>query len=55
MDFIVGLLLRLLGNGRTDLEVTVLDADGEVVALSTQVGLVVSASRNVGTRKFQKL
>ena len=27
---------------------TVLDADGEVVVLSTQVGLVVSASRNVG-------
>ncbi|KAJ5747233.1 uncharacterized protein N7511_008929 [Penicillium nucicola] len=46
---------KVVRDGRTDLEVTVLDADGEVVALSTQVGLVVSASRNVGTRKFQKL
>ncbi|KAL3477855.1 thioesterase-like superfamily-domain-containing protein [Aspergillus californicus] len=37
-------------NGRTDLDVTVLDEKGEVVALSTQVGLVVSASRNIGKR-----
>ncbi|KAJ5577863.1 uncharacterized protein N7459_006827 [Penicillium hispanicum] len=46
---------KVLREGRTDLDVTVLDAHGEVVALSTQVGLVVSASRNVGTRKMEKL
>lgn len=46
---------KAVRDGRTDLEVTVLDESGEVVALSTQVGLVVSASRNVGTRKLEKL
>lgn len=46
---------KVVRDGRTDLEVTVLDQDGEVVALSTQVGLVVSASRNVGSRKMEKL
>lgn len=46
---------KVVRDGRTDIEVTVLDEDGEVVALSTQVGLVVSASRNVGTRKLEKL
>jgi hypothetical protein len=38
-------------NGRTDLDVVVLDEQGDVVALSTQVGLVVDASRNIGQRK----
>ncbi|EAL87075.1 hypothetical protein ACP6JC_004919 [Aspergillus fumigatus] len=38
-------------NGRTDLDVIVLDEQGDVVALSTQVGLVVDASRNIGQRK----
>ncbi|KAI2791467.1 hypothetical protein POX_c04328 [Penicillium oxalicum] len=46
---------KVVRDGRTDLEVTVLDEKGEVVALSTQVGLVVSASRNLGSRKWQKL
>jgi hypothetical protein len=49
------IVTKVVRDGRTDLEVTVLDEAGEVVALSTQVGLVVSASRNVGTRKFEKL
>ncbi|PYI29141.1 hypothetical protein BP00DRAFT_427841 [Aspergillus indologenus CBS 114.80] len=35
-------------DGRTDLGVTVMDAAGQVVAVATQVGLVVSASRNLG-------
>ncbi|CAI7580406.1 unnamed protein product [Penicillium bialowiezense] len=46
---------KVVRDGRTDLGVTVLDQDGEVVALSTQVGLALSASRNVGTRKYGKL
>ncbi|CAG8369612.1 unnamed protein product [Penicillium salamii] len=46
---------KVVKDGRTDLEVTVLDERGEVVALSTQVGLALSASRNVGTRKLGKL
>ncbi|PYH43432.1 thioesterase family protein [Aspergillus saccharolyticus JOP 1030-1] len=36
--------------GRTDLGVIILDATGQVVAMATQVGLVVSASRNLGNR-----
>lgn len=46
---------KAVRDGRTDLDVTVLDEKGEVVALGTQVGLVVSASRNVGSRKIEKL
>ncbi|KAJ5092134.1 hypothetical protein NUU61_007004 [Penicillium alfredii] len=46
---------KAVRDGRTDLDVTVLDEKGEIVALSTQVGLVVSASRNLGSRKMQKL
>lgn len=42
---------RSVRNGRTDLDVVVLDEQGEVVALSTQVGLVMDASRNIGQRK----
>ncbi|CDM30910.1 hypothetical protein CBS147339_371 [Penicillium roqueforti] len=46
---------KVVRDGRTDIDVTVLDEDGEVIALSSQVGLVVSASRNLGTRKMEKL
>ncbi|KAA8642156.1 thioesterase family protein [Aspergillus tanneri] len=41
---------KVIQDGRTDLEVVVLDVQGDVVALSTQVGLVLSSSRNVGQR-----
>lgn len=44
---------KVVRDGRTDLDVTVLDEAGEVVALSTQVGLVVSAARNVGKRALK--
>ncbi|KAG2412614.1 hypothetical protein HFD88_010171 [Aspergillus terreus] len=40
-------------NGRMDLDVVVLDEAGDVVALGSQVGLVVSASRNVGRRELK--
>ncbi|KAJ5952420.1 uncharacterized protein N7479_010833 [Penicillium vulpinum] len=46
---------KVVRNGRTDLEVTVLDEAGDVIAVSTQVGLVLSASRNIGTRQMEKL
>ena len=49
------IVTKVVRGGRTDLDVTVLDENGEVIALSTQVGLVVSASRNVGSRKLEKL
>ena len=46
---------RVVRNGRIDLDVTILDANGEIVALGMQVGLVFNASRNLGTRKMEKL
>jgi hypothetical protein len=49
------IVTKVVRGGRTDLDVSVLDENGEVIALSTQVGLVVSASRNVGSRKLEKL
>jgi hypothetical protein len=49
------IVTKVVRDGRTDLDVTVLDQNGEVIALSTQVGLVVSAARNVGSRKMEKL
>ncbi|KAJ5102004.1 hypothetical protein NUU61_004226 [Penicillium alfredii] len=47
--------IKALRDGRTDLEITVLDEMGDVVALGTQVGLLVSASRNLGSRTKHKL
>lgn len=44
---------KVLRDGRTDLDVVVLDETGDVVALSTQVGLVVSAGRNVAGRRVK--
>ena len=38
---------KRIRNGRMDLEVTVLDERGEVVALSTHVALIVRAERNM--------
>lgn len=46
---------KMVRDGRTDLDVVVLDREGDVVALSSQIGLVVSSSRNVGDRKRGKL
>lgn len=43
---------KVVRDGRTDINVVILDEQGEVVALSTQVGLVLSASRNVGQRSM---
>ncbi|KAL1847075.1 hypothetical protein Plec18170_008851 [Paecilomyces lecythidis] len=46
---------KAVKNGRTDIDVTVLDESGEIVALATQVGLVVSASRNLAGRDLKKV
>lgn len=45
---------RVVRDGRTDLDVVLMDEEGEVVALCTQVGLVVSAGRNVGKRTLKQ-
>lgn len=42
---------RMLRNSRADLEVTVLDPKGGLMATSSQVALVVDASRNTQPRK----
>ena len=42
---------KAMRDGRMDIEAVVMDEAGEVVAIGSQVGLVLSASRNVGTRQ----
>jgi len=43
--------VKRVKNGRMDIEVHVQDAEGELIALSHHVSLVVDASRNVATRR----
>ncbi|OJD14054.1 hypothetical protein AJ78_05560 [Emergomyces pasteurianus Ep9510] len=42
---------KVLKDGRMDLDLVVLDEQGEVVAVSNHVALIVSAQRNIGPRK----
>ena len=41
---------KQIKNGRMDLEVVIMDADGDLVALSQHVSLVLGAERNVAER-----
>ncbi|EEH36812.1 hypothetical protein PAAG_07230 [Paracoccidioides lutzii Pb01] len=41
---------KVVRNGRTDIEVVVMDEQGDVVALATQLGLVVGSNRNTGEK-----
>jgi hypothetical protein len=41
---------KVLKNGRMDIDIVVLDAQGEAVALSNHVALIVGAERNLGPR-----
>ncbi|KAK3377482.1 thioesterase-like superfamily-domain-containing protein [Podospora didyma] len=45
---------KQIKNGRLDLEVVVLDKEGELVALSQHVNLILGAERNVAERKTKK-
>lgn len=45
---------KAMRNGRMDVEVVVMDTSEEIVALGTQVGLVLRASRTVGKRQKKK-
>ncbi|KAK2033585.1 hypothetical protein LX32DRAFT_75873 [Colletotrichum zoysiae] len=47
-------MAKVIRNGRLDLEVTVLDQSGDVVALSTHVNMVLSAERNLDARSHSK-
>lgn len=42
---------KLMKNGRMDLEIVIMDAEGEIVALSHHVALVVGSERNVKKRE----
>ncbi|KAI5310845.1 hypothetical protein KEM55_007883 [Ascosphaera atra] len=45
--------VRTLKNGRFDIDVMVLDKDGDVVALSSQLALVLNAARNMAGREVK--
>ncbi|KAH8698278.1 thioesterase-like superfamily-domain-containing protein [Talaromyces proteolyticus] len=46
--------MKTVRNGRTDIEVIMKDEAGDIVALGSQVGLVVGASRNTSGRNYEK-
>ncbi|ROW06241.1 hypothetical protein VPNG_08064 [Cytospora leucostoma] len=52
--FAVRVQSKLIKDGKFDTDVMVRDKDGEVVALSQQVGMVVSMERNKAKRSFAK-
>jgi hypothetical protein len=58
-DGVTWLFLRVeskqIRNGRLDLEITVLDEEGEIVALSNHVSLVLSANRNLSEKNEQEM
>ena len=46
---------KQIKNGRMDLDVIIMDADGEIIALSHHVALVVGSDRNIAERKSAKI
>ncbi|KAK2792585.1 hypothetical protein FQN52_003090 [Onygenales sp. PD_12] len=42
--------MKSIRNGRTDIEVVMLDEQGEVVAIANQTGLIMSSNRNTGAK-----
>ncbi|EED21712.1 conserved hypothetical protein [Talaromyces stipitatus ATCC 10500] len=47
-------VMKSVRNGRMDIEVIILDEKGEIVALCSHIGLVVSIERNTSGRKYGK-
>ena len=45
------LVTKVIKNGRYDLEIIIMDAEGDVVALSHHVCLAVSSARNLAARR----
>ncbi|KAF5678604.1 thioesterase family [Fusarium heterosporum] len=45
---------RKIDQGRLDLQVSILDQEGDLVALASHVNLVLSAARNLATRKSKE-
>ncbi|KAF6817821.1 thioesterase family protein [Colletotrichum sojae] len=50
----IRVLAKVIRNGRLDLEVIVLDGEGNVVALSSHVNMILSAERNLKERSYAK-
>lgn len=45
---------KVIRNGRMDLEVVVMDAEGDVVAISNHVALIMGTERNLAKRGNSK-
>jgi hypothetical protein len=45
---------KQIKNGRMDLEVVIMDQEGDIVALSHHVALILGADRNTGQRRYDK-
>ena len=43
-------MARKIHNGRLDLQVTILDEEGDLVALASHINMVLPASRNLAKR-----
>jgi len=46
---------KQIKNGRMDLEVIIMDAEGDIVALSHHVALAISSDRNLAERKGPRI
>lgn len=46
---------KQIKNGRMDLEIIIMDAEGDIVALSHHVALALSADRNLAERNGAKI
>jgi hypothetical protein len=47
-------VMKSVRNGRMDIEVVIMDEQGEIVALCSHIGLVVPIERNTNGRKYEK-
>ncbi|EEA25839.1 hypothetical protein TMatcc_005921 [Talaromyces marneffei ATCC 18224] len=47
-------VMKSVRNGRMDIEVIIMDEQGEIVALCSHIGLVVPIERNTSGRKYEK-
>jgi hypothetical protein len=46
--------IKSIQNGRMDVEVVILDAEGELVAVASQVALVMPSARNLAKRNVKQ-
>jgi len=46
---------KQIRNGRMDLEIVIMDAEGDIIALSHHVALALSSDRNIAERKNSRI